>query len=301
MATKETGASAAKTLLCLGFGYSAEALARRLLAEGWQVLGTTRNPERAEEIEALGATPIVLADGFDTPEVAEALARASHLLSSVGPDAQSDPVLRELGPRLEVSRNLLWIGYLSTTGVYGDHGGGWVDEETPTNPGNARSQRRADAETGWERLCLDRGLPVHIFRLSGIYGPGRSQIDAVRAGRARRIVKPGQVFSRIHVADIAAGLKASIERPNPGRIYNFADDEPAPADEVIAYAAELLGVEPPPEIRFEEAELSEMALSFYSECRRVQNLRLRQELGVDLAFPTYREGLAAQLEATEPA
>lgn len=301
MTSTESGGGAGKTLLCIGFGYSAAVLAKALLAEGWQVIGTTRKAERAREIEALGATPLLLEEGLDDPRLQAALAEATHLLSSVAPDAQSDPVLREIGPRIEVSRNLAWLGYLSTTGVYGDHGGDWVDEETPTDPGNARSQRRVGAETGWERLCLDRGLPVHIFRLSGIYGPGRSQIDAVKAGRARRIVKPGQVFSRIHVEDIARGLRASMAAPNPGRIYNFADDEPAPADEVVAYAAKLLGVEPPPEIPFSEAELSEMAREFYSECRRVQNLRLRRELGVDLAYPTYREGLAAQVEATEPA
>lgn len=289
--------SAPGTLLCLGLGYTAEALAARLLETGWRVLGTTRDPARAKALAARGIEVLRLDDGFDAADLAAALPETSHLLSSVPPDGEGDPVLRALGARIAAARHLAWIGYLSTTGVYGDHGGAWVDEETPPAPGNERSQRRLDAEVAWQRLCLDRGLPVHIFRLAGIYGPGRSQIDALESGRARRIVKPGQVFSRIHVADIASALQASMASPSPGRIYNLADDEPAGADEVVAYAARLLGREAPPEEPYEGAELTEMARSFYSECRRVQNLRLRRELGVDLAYPSYREGLAAQLES----
>ncbi|MEX2407980.1 MAG: NAD-dependent epimerase/dehydratase family protein, partial [Rhodovibrionaceae bacterium] len=245
---------------------------------------------------ALGARPLLLRDSFAQAEVEAALRGASHLLSSVPPDKSGDPVLRDLAPCLKEARNLAWAGYLSTTGVYGDRGGGWVDEDTPARPGNPHSQRRAAAEAEWLGLCSDHGLPVQIFRLAGIYGPGRSQIDALKTGRARRIVKPGQVFSRIHVADIASALRASMARPVPGRIYNLADDEPADAAEVVAYAAGLLGIAPPPEIPFEEAELSEMARGFYAECRRVRNLRLRKELGVALAYPSYREGLAAQIE-----
>lgn len=288
-----------KTLLCLGFGYSAEVLAKRLLSRGWRVLGTTRSAERAEAIDVLGVQPVLLREDFSEPSVVEALGQASHLLSSVPPDEDGDPVLRTLGPRIEACRDLRWIGYLSTTGVYGDQGGGWVDEETPVDPGNQRSQRRAIAETGWLRLSFDHGLPVQIFRLAGIYGPGRSQIDALRSGRARRIVKPGQVFSRIHVDDIASALIASMAEPAPGRVYNLADDEPASAAEVVSYAAGLLKIDPPPEEPFEEAELSAMARSFYAECRRVQNRRLREELGVELAYPSYREGLAAQIARGE--
>ena len=298
MPSDSSAAARPGTLLCLGLGYSAEALTARLLQRGWRVLGTTRSAERAAALEARVIEILQLGEeGFAAPELAAALSQATHLLSSAPPDQEGDPALRGLGPALETARQLAWIGYLSTTGVYGDRGGAWVDEETPPAPGNDRSRRRLAAETVWLNLCLDRGLPVHIFRLSGIYGPGRSQIDALRAGRARRIVKPGQVFSRIHVEDIATALEASMARPAPGRIYNLADDEPAPASDVVTYGAGLLGIDPPPEEPYEDTGLSEMAQSFYAECRRVRNLRLRRELGVDLAYPTYREGLAAQLAA----
>ncbi len=289
-----TTAASPGTLLCFGFGYTAEALAKRLLAEGWRVTGTTRSAARAKEIGKLGAEPLLLPD-FSGAVLHTALRSASHVLSSVPPDENGDPVLQALGERLEEARQLSWIGYLSTTGVYGDRGGAWVDEDTPPAPGNPRSQRRLEAETAWLRLQRDHGLAVQVFRLAGIYGPGRSQIAALKAGRARRVVKPGQLFSRIHVADIAGALAASMRRPAPGRIYNLADDEPAATDEVVSYAARLLGIEPPPAIPFEQAELSEMARSFYAENRRVGNTRLRQELGLELAYPSYREGLAAEL------
>jgi len=223
-------------------------------------------------------------------DLTPALARASHLLSSVAPDGEGDPVLRALGPQIAAA-NLDWVGYLSTTGVYGDHGGDWVDEDTALTPATARGRARVAAEADWQAL----GVPLHIFRLAGIYGPGRGPFAKLRAGTARRIVKPGQVFSRTHVADIAQVLAASIARPDPGRIYNVCDDDPAPPQDVIAHAAQLLGLPVPPEEPFETADLSPMARSFYAESKRVRNDRIKDELGVRLLFPTYREGLAAIL------
>jgi nucleoside-diphosphate-sugar epimerase len=189
-----------------------------------------------------------------------------------------------------------WVGYLSTTGVYGDRAGGWVDEASALTPAGERGRRRVAAEAGWRAL----GLPLHIFRLAGIYGPGRSALDSVRAGKAQRIDKPGQVFSRIHVDDIAAVLDASIARPYPGAIYNVCDDDPAPPQDVIAYACALLGRAPPPLVPFDQAALSPMARSFYGESKRVSNRRIKDELGVRLRFPDYRAGLDA-LAAADPA
>ena len=224
-----------------------------------------------------------------------ALAGSTHLLSSVPPDAAGDPVLDLCGPAIAARRDLAWVGYLSTTGVYGDRDGGWVDETSALTPSGERGRRRVAAESGW--LGSVAALPVHIFRLAGIYGPGRSAFDSLRAGRAQRIDKPGQVFSRIHVEDIARTLRASMAEPNPGAVYNLCDDDPAPPADVIAYAAGLLGVAPPPLIPFAEAKLSEMARSFYDDNKRVRNDRIKRELGVQLAYPDYRAGLAAILKA----
>ncbi len=277
------------TLFCFGYGYVARHLAARLLARGWIVRGTTRSAEKRARLEAEGVRTWLFERGRPLPP--EALSGVTHLLVSIGPDGEGDPVLDRHGADLARLPSLAWVGYLSTTGVYGDRGGAWVDEDTPLEPTLARTDRRARAEAAW----LASGLPVHVFRLAGIYGPGRSALDQLRAGTARRIVKPGQVFSRIHVDDIATVLEASIARPNPGRIYNVCDDEPAPPQEVVEFAARLLGVPPPPEEPFETARLSPMARSFYADCRRVRNRRIKEELGVTLAYPTYREGLRALL------
>jgi nucleoside-diphosphate-sugar epimerase len=276
------------TLLCFGLGYSAEVLAQRLLARGWRIVGTSRRPEKRRQLEAKGFTM----HGFDraTPLPAAAFAGVSHVLTSIAPDEAGDPVL-DLHRQDLLACELAWAGYLGTTAVYGDRGGAWVDETTPIEPSLARADRRARAEAAW----LESGLPAHIFRLAGIYGPGRNPFVNLKSGTARRIVKPGQVFSRIHVEDIATVLEASIERPQPGQIYNVCDDEPAPPQDVVAHAAELLGVTPPPELPFESAELSPMARTFYRDNRRVKNERIKTELGVRLAFPTYREGLLALL------
>lgn len=264
-------------LFCFGLGYTAEVLARDLLAAGWRVSGSTRDAERRRHLEALG---IAVRDA--PPD------DATHLLSSVPPDADGDPTLRAHGPRID-ALGARWIGYLSTTGVYGDSGGQWVDEGTPPNPGELRGQRRLAAERLWRATRP----AAHIFRLPGIYGPGRSAVDQLRGGTARRVVKPGHLFSRIHVADIARVLRASMARPNPGAIYNACDDEPVESHVVMEHAATLLGLAPPPAVPFAEAELSPMGRSFYAESRRVRNRRIKDELGVALAYPTYREGLAA--------
>ena len=280
------------TLLSFGHGYSARALARLLLPQGWRVIGTTRSEDKAEAIRATGAEALV----WPVATLDAALRDASHLLISAGPGAEGDPVLVAAADQIaEVAAGLDWVGYLSTTGVYGDHQGGWVDEATPLTPSTQRGQLRVAAEAAWQELAARAGLPLHIFRLAGIYGPGRGPFAKVRAETARRIIKPGQVFSRIHVEDIAQVLAASIARPNPGAVYNLCDDDPAPPQDVIGYAAELLGLPPPPEVDYDDAEMSPMARSFYAESKRVRNDRIKEELGVTLKYPDYRSGLQAML------
>jgi nucleoside-diphosphate-sugar epimerase len=224
-----------------------------------------------------------------------AVQRVTHLLVSVSPDVLGDPVLALHGEDIAGMPGLCWLGYLSTTGVYGDRGGGWVDETARPQPTGERSRRRFTAEEGWLGLWRDRGVPVHVFRLAAIYGHGRSAFDALRAGTAKRIDKPGQVFSRIHVEDLASVLIASMERPRPGAVYNVCDDDPAPPAAVVAYAAELLGLPPPPLVPLEAAELSPMARSFYDDNKRVANRLVKTELGVALCYPDYRAGLTAIL------
>lgn len=281
------------TLLSLGHGYTARALARRLSARGWRVIGTTRSPASAAALAAEGVEALV----WPGAPLAPALARASHLLVSIPPEPGGDPVLAAEGATLAGAGHLAWAGYLSTTAVYGDHAGGWVDEDTPPAPASARGAARLAAERGWQEIARRAGFPLAVFRLAGIYGPGRSPFARLRDGSARRILKPGQVFSRIHVEDIATVLLASMAAPRAGAVYNVCDDEPAPPEDVLTHAAALLGLPPPPAVPFETADLSPMARSFYGESKRVSNARLRRELGVRLAFPTYREGLAAVLAA----
>jgi len=286
-------------LLSFGHGYTAQALARRLMAKGWQVIGTTRSETRAEAIRATGAEAVI----WPPVKAGPLLDLATHILVSAGPEAGDDPVLMHCAGALGARADQFhWIGYLSTTGVYGDRDGGWVDETSDCTPATERGEWRLAAEREWLAYSHETGLPVHIFRLAGIYGPGRGPLAKVRAGTARRIVKPGQVFSRIHVEDIATVLEASIERPHPGATYNVCDDEAAPPEDVIAHAAELLRVPAPPAEPFDEAEMTPMARSFYAESKRVSNARIKSELGVELAYPTYREGLAALLaeEADQP-
>jgi len=280
-------------LFCFGLGYSALALAETLLAEGWGVAGTCRTAEKQADFAHRGIAAHLFERG--RPLNGRAFDGVTHVLQSIPPDDEGDPALAMHGATLARIRQLRWFGYLSTTGVYGDRGGDWVDEHSDLQPTGDRGRRRVAAEVGWSRLLHAEGLPLHVFRLAGIYGPGRSALDSLRAGTARRVIKPGQVFSRIHVADIVQVLRASMARPDPGAVYNVCDDDPAPPWEVIEHAAELLGVPPPPAVPFEQAQLSDMARSFYDDNKRVRNERIKRELGVRLRFPDYRAGLRSLL------
>jgi len=265
-----------KSLFIFGLGFSAQEIAKTAMARGYKVSGTCRSAQKCEELKAQGINAFVF---NELPQ--EIIASATHILSSIPPQETGDiilPVIRHLS-------SVIWKGYLSTTGVYGDYAGEWVREESETRPNNARLQRRVEAEKNWQEIG------GHIFRLAGIYGAGRSVLDDIMAGTARRVEKAGQVFSRIHVEDIANIVLASMEAPKPSRIYNVCDDEPAPAHEVVKFGCELLGKEIPPLIPFAEADFSPMGREFYSANRRVSNQRIKHELGVKLKYPTYREGL----------
>jgi nucleoside-diphosphate-sugar epimerase len=278
-------------LFCFGLGYSALALAETLLAEGWGVAGTCRAAEKQADFARRGVEALLFES--DRPLVESAFEGVTHVLQSIPPGAEGDPVLAMHGAMLARRRQIRWFGYLSTTGVYGDRGGDWVEEHDDLQPTGERGRRRVAAEVGWSRLLYAEGLPLHVFRLAGIYGPGRSALDSLRADTAKRVIKPGQVFSRIHVADIVQVLRTSMARPNAGAVYNVCDDDPAPPWEVVEYAAELLGIPAPPAVPFEQAELSDMARSFYDDNKRVRNERIKRELGVQLMYPSYREGLRA--------
>jgi nucleoside-diphosphate-sugar epimerase len=288
-----------KSLFCFGLGYSAQALVRRLAARGWRVTGTAREDERIAALRDQGFEVQPFSRAGGAAWAAEMLAKTTHVLSSIPPDEEGEPVLDLLAGPLCRSEHLDWVGYLSTTGVYGTRDGGWVDEDDELRPSSERSRRRVSAERAWLTLHERAGLPVHVFRLAGIYGPGRNVIKSVRAGTAKRIDLPGQVFSRIHVEDIATVLEASIARANPGAIYNVCDDEPAEPARVVDYACELLGCEPPPLVPVEQAALSDMAKSFYLDNKRVSNRRLHEELGINLTYPGYKAGLEALLAAGE--
>lgn len=292
-------------LFCFGFGYSAHALARSMHGEGYQVAGTARSAQKARAIAAAGIDSFTFDGTAPMGDAAKALLGTTHLLVSAPPGVNGDPVLNQhradIAALVDASPALRWLGYLSTTAVYGDRGGEWVDETTPVAPTSDRARRRVGAENAWLELQRTDGVPVHLFRLAGIYGPGRNALVDVRHGKARRVHKPGQVFSRIHVDDIAAVLKASMARPNPGRIYDVCDDEPASGGDVVMYASQLLGANCPPETSYEDAapQMSEMARSFYADNKRVRNERIKRELGVILRYPNYRAGLEALLAYDE--
>jgi len=281
-------------LLCFGFGYTAQALARTL-GPDWSITGTSRGGEAS----AASVSPNIRRFRFDRdhPLDRAAFTGATHVLLSVPPDEAGDPVFDRHHEDIAAIPDLAWLGYLSTTGVYGNRDGRWVDESSELRPSGVRGWRRVAAEAAWLDLWRGRNLPVHVFRLAGIYGPGRSPFDTLRSGTAKSIDKPGQLFSRIHVDDIADVLMASIARPRAGAVYNVCDDEPAASADVIAHAAELLGAPVPPLVPFDAAELSPMARSFYDDNKRVSNALIKRDLGVALRYPSYREGLAAILAA----
>ncbi len=282
-----------KRLFVFGFGFSALALTARLQGEGWHVAGTLRRPERRADLEAMGVMPVLLGN---QREMQRAVSEADAVLVTAPPDAEGCPGLRTLIPILAQTTTFPnWVGYLSTTGVYGDRRGGWVTETSRLAAQSMEGARRVGAERDWLEVGRGMGLTVTIFRLPGIYGPGRSAFDRLRANQARRIIAPSQVFSRIHVEDLASGLEASMTRPRAAGIYNLCDDEPAANAEVIAYAAELLSLPSPPAVLLAEAGLSPTARRFYLESKRVSNARAKAELGWRPDYPTYREGLAAIL------
>ena len=286
-------------ILILGLGYSAGFFARAALVRGWEVTGTVRSAEKAAELSREGIRTLVFGGFAVSSALAKAVAEADAVLVSVQPAEDGDPALGPLRAALMAAPNLRWIGYLSTIGVYGDQGGAWIDEAAPPSPTNARTRQRVEIEEAWLQLGRDSGKPVQIFRLSGIYGPGRNAITKLRNGTANRLIKPGQVFNRIHVDDIAGVLMASLAQPRQSAIYNVTDDEPGPPQDVITFAAELTGLEPPPEIPFEQAQLSPMAASFYGENKRVSNALVKREFGYAFRYPTYREALRALAAAGE--
>lgn len=280
-------------LFVFGVGFSSRAFIDRVRDRFEWVGGTTRSKEKADQLQSRNIQPFLFDGTGPGAGIAEALENATHVLMSIAPGEAGDPVLRHHAADLAAARPD-WVGYLSTVGVYGNHDGAWVDEETPCKPVSKRSVERVDAENAWLAFAEQHGLPVQIFRLSGIYGPGRNAFENLRKGKARRLVKPGQVFNRIHVADIAGALEAAMANPVT-RIFNVTDDEPAPPQDVVAYAASLLGVEAPPEVPFETADLTPMARSFYGENKRVSNARVKAELGYTFRYPTYRDALTALL------
>jgi nucleoside-diphosphate-sugar epimerase len=297
-------------LFCFGFGYAAQALARRLSARTTALAGTRTRLE--ESPPPLGARLATFQSDGATQDVRSLLRGTTHVLVSIPPDLEGDVVLRHFRDDLHALPELGWVGYLSTVGVYGDCQGRWVDETSPARPTSERSLRRLQAEHAWHAFGRDSRRRVEVFRLAGIYGPGRSVIDSLRTGTQRRVVKPGQVFNRVHVDDIALVLAHAIDKPPgdkppgdkaPGdhpvghATYNVADDEPAPPEDVVAYAAELLGLPVPPAVQFAQAGLGDMAASFWAECKRVSNARIKTALGVALAYPTYREGLRALIQS----
>jgi nucleoside-diphosphate-sugar epimerase len=276
-------------LFCFGFGYSASALAERLSADGRTAIAGTRTRDHGNSISAFAGDARSL-------DVVRQLEGTTHALVSIPPGQEGCPVLRHFEADLAALKSLTWVGYLSTVGVYGDAAGGWVDENTPIRPASERALRRAEAEAAWMRFGDATHKRVEIFRLPGIYGPGRSVFEMLKAGTAKRMIKPGQVFNRIHVADIAGALARAMVTETSHRVFNITDDEPSPPQDVVAFGASLLGLSPPPETAFDATRLSPMAASFYAENKRVRNVRMTRDLGYHPLYPSYREGLRAILQ-----
>ena len=284
-------------LFIFGLGYTADCIARDQTSRGAEIFGTVRSAAKAQAISRARITVRAFSPDHRDPRIAADIANCEALLASIPPGLDGDPALAAYAAVIASAPSLRWIGYLSTIGVYGDHKGQWIDERTPTSAASGRSIERAKAERGWFDLGDAAKKPVHLFRLAGIYGPGRNQLVQLEQGTARRIIKPGQVFNRIHVEDIAQAVNASMAQPRSGAIYNVTDNEPAPPQDVVTFAASLLGRTPPPETAIEDAALTPMGRSFYDENKRVSNNLLRCELGVELQYPTYREGLTALSKA----
>jgi len=284
-----------KKLFCFGFGYTASFLSEPLRAHGWKIAGTTTDAEKRAYLRKQGIDCHLFDKHHTVTDPYTSLNDVTHLLLSIPPGAEGDPVFDAHAQDIVDMPNLEWVGYLSTTAVYGNHDGAWVDETTPPSPTSRRGSLRLKAEEQWRSI----DIPLHIFRLSGIYGPGRSAIDSVRTNTARRIDKQGHVFNRIHVTDIVRTLIASINKPHAGSIYNLADDEPSPSHDVITFACNLTGTDAPPLIKYEETEMAPIVRSFYKDNKRVRNDKIKSELGVELVYRSYREGLQACLEIEE--
>ena len=283
-----------KKLFCLGLGYSAQWLGRQVLEQGWEVSGTLNNKDNIPNATELGFRAYKWNNNTRLSSKAlNDLKEATHIIVSIPPNENGETVVRNFWSELASSNLLEWVGYLSSTGVYGNHNGGWVDESSPLKPRLQKTKNRIFAERAWLSLFTKYGIPVHVFRLSGIYGPERNVLKALIEGRAQRVRKENHVFSRIHVDDITNTLMASIKKPHPGSIYNVGDDEPAAHEDVVAYGSKLLGTTPPPLVTFENAKISPLAKSFYIESRRVNNARIKSELNIKLKYPNYREGLDA--------
>lgn len=282
-----------------GLGFSSQASAQAVRAGGTgNVSGTVRTPEKAARLRAVGIEAVQFDGTGPAQDVIAALKSATHVIQSIAPDENGDPVLRHFRDDLLAAPGLEWLCYYSTVGVYGDFGGEWIDETAPLVPRNMRSDWRVTAEQEWRDLAAERGLPLTILRLAGIYGTGRSTFDKLRAGTARRVIKQGQVFNRIHVADIARVTALAAEARLDGT-FNLADDEPAPPQDVIEYAAKMISLPVPPDLPYETAELTAMQRSFYRDNKRVSNRAIKEALGIELLYPDYRAGLAQILESEQ--
>ncbi len=288
-----------KHLFCFGYGYTCTYLGHELMkdANSWLVQGTTRDCDKKAILRSQGIKTYLFDFDIPLPDPVYMLRDVTHILISTPPTDNGDPTFIAHAHDIMMLPKLKWLGYLSTTGPYGDRGGGWVDENSQTRPTTKRGSRRLKAEEQWLSLFCSHNIPVHIFRLAGIYGPERSALDTVRSGIARRVDKPGHLFSRVHIDDIVQFLKASMSNPKAGEIYNICDDFPTPSHEVIDYACKILGLESPPLVPFDDVDLSPIAQSFYADNKRVKNDKIKHELGITLKYPDYYSGLKACLEA----
>lgn len=285
-----------KKLFCFGYGYTASFLSDRLRQFDWQIAGTTTDPEKKVYLKKSGIDAMLFDQNHMINDPVRTFADVTHVLLSIPPGAEGDPVAEIHGLDLADMKHLEWVGYLSTTAVYGNLDGGWADETTPTAPTSRRGSLRTLAEDQWRSLYITDGLPLHIFRLAGIYGPGRSAVDSVRTGTAKRIDKPDHVFNRIHVEDIVQTLIASMNQPSPGSIYNLSDDNPSPSHEVISFACNLAGCDVPPLIPYDQTEMAPIVRSFYKDNKRVRNDKIKDALGIELLYPDYRAGLQACMD-----